>query len=310
MEIEREMKRSTSQIMSEQMRENIDRFLTAKRYRIMTALERGGSLTQGALAKEINSSATSLANIIQRFNDECPDLLLKAEDAGKYRYYTLTELGLAYVRDRQAREGHTRSGEELSEIEEQRLFQKAKQSLAEFQRICADGWETTLDDALCRICRGDKRGHGEEEIYLDGYLNCLELLILNGSEGAMNRTLNLLDNNILRDRVAELMRKVEPFCVVLKSLQQEANAYTVFWLMERAFEGQKGEAVDERCKALGWSEGEYKQLSVVAHDLWKCMHAYDGEEIYNYFQALLPEQRQLCAYIACMLKSREGVENG
>lgn len=116
-------------LLTSEIRLKIERFLTKKRYTVLTELGRQGELTQKELANAIKSTATSLSNILLRF-EECPYQLIQSRNGGKFRYYQLTDLGRAYW---EAREDINKEDED-SKANEMAL-QLACKSLGRFKEL-------------------------------------------------------------------------------------------------------------------------------------------------------------------------------
>lgn len=283
--------------IDEQTFQEINVFLTAKRLLVILILAEKGSLSQGELAAAIESTVTSLSNIIQKFSQfKYP--LLEIERVGRFRRYKLSALGEAYIEARKKREARESAGRTVDE-EERRLLQAARESLENFKAHNADDWETHFDDALLRRTRANGEFLSEaSEAAVDQYLQCLELLTMRGSYEMHDEALDLLKNPVHRFRVAVFMDWFAPFISVLQSIQNGAEPYDICTILKAAFEEQPKSVVNNHIKAVGWKNDEYEKLTQVVPHLKRCVTGYTLKQIYQYFTGLLPDQKFLCNDIA------------
>lgn len=291
-------------LLNEKIFREISEFLLPlKRSSLVNALAEQGELSQGQLALKIDSSAASLANIITKF-EQFDYKLLEAKSVGKYRLYSLSEIGAAYVR--QTRE--TADWEDNSrtlEKEDKELLQKAEESIDRFELMQIgqdESWQTKFYEAMRRRTRGtgDKLDK-ESERLIDRYLECLERLTLRGSGEILGKAMEKLKNPILQERVVEYMDCFDPFLPILKRLQHGgAETFGLFEGLEAVF----SEVAETAClQTAGLEERECTKLQGAVKKLKECMKKRSKKEIYQYFNTLLPDCGALSYSIAGWISS-------
>lgn len=277
--------------------EKITRFLAPKRrWTVFNTLAVCEELSQGDLAKAVDSTATALSNLLSRF-DKFEYKLLEVQNVGKYRYYKLSKCGRAYLETTSQVTGCEISSE--SKGEESLLLQEAESSIREFKELYSDKWKTCFNKVLMRLVNGRGIFLDEEgEKLMKRYLRCVELLSLEGNHLVLNSVLALIADDILRDDVEAFMEYFEPFIAVLNALECEEKVFEVYMLVKAAFCEDEEEAVETSIRAIEWNEGEYSKLKDRAQKLKECVSEYSERNICRYFSYLLPNQTQLSIYIA------------
>lgn len=281
--------------ISAEQKKKIGQSLTPKKLEIFKIVATGGERTQGDIARIAKISAPALSNQLSAF-DKMEFKLFEVRVVGRRRYYRLSELGRAYA--------------EFLEIipqgpeEESPYFQEAKVQIECFcQR---DQWESLFNSAVTALIHGrDVELEEEGKRLVERYLKCVELLILDGDEVALEETLALLPNEVLRTDIETLMNYFQPFTVVIIALRSKADPFDVYMLVKSAFGGDDSREYEKHIRALGWENGEYGKLRAVAERLKKYLTAYNEREIYQYFNRLLPDRQELSLYIArCICEHR------
>lgn len=277
-------------LISAELQKEIEQFLTPKKLFIFKTLASGGERSQGDIARISHSTAAALSNQLSMF-DKKDFKLLEVRVDGRHRYYSLSKLGRAYAET-------IRIGSQAAESESP-LFQEARILLKEFKQMYTDQWESCFNNAIMTLVYGrgavlDEAG----ERLINRYLRCVELLTLEGDEVALDQTLNLLSNEILQNDVEKLMNYFQPFIAVLVALKPERDPFDIYMLVKAAFDGEESKAHKDRINTLGWENDEYGKLREKAGKLKKYLEAYSEQEIYQYFNKLLPDKRELSLYIA------------
>lgn len=291
------------QLLSDEVRHEIDLFLTAKRRAVVFALAEGGEAVQGDLATKIGSTVTSLANMTQKF-DKFPHKLLESERFGKYRLYRLSALGRAYVEGTEQRDADP-PDEDLDE-EDRRIFREAETSLVCFRERYKDDWRVKLDDALLWRIRGcGSMGNESDEELVNRYLASLEQLVMRENYAAFEKALALLRDEILRNRMEAYMERFQSFLPVLRSLEDSPISFDVREVLRDAFCGQEAAEVVNYIGAIGWKPDEYTALKKVAEELTDITAGYGKKQIYVLFQGLLPNLDDLSFYLAQIIYSRQ-----
>ena len=287
------------QPLPEDIRREIDVFLTAKRRAVVFALAEDGEDVQGDLAARIGSTVTSLANIIQKF-DKFPYKLLESERSGKYRLYRLSELGKAYVEG--GKQADTGPPDEDLDDEERRLLREAETSLACFRERYKDDWKVKLDDALVWRIRSYKYlGDEAGEKLVNRYLACLEQLVMRESYVVFEKVLALLKDEILQIRIEAYMERFQPLILVLRHLADKPASFDMRMMLRFAFNVRDASEAGEYIEAIGWKTSEYNKLKETAEELRGTAAGYGEKQIYLLFQGLLPDLDDLSFYLAQLI---------
>lgn len=287
------------QPLSEAVRREIDIFLTAKRRAVVFTLAEDGEDVQGDLAAKIESTVTSLANIIQKF-EKFPYKLLESERSGKYRRYRLSELGKAYVEGEKQLD--TGPPDEDLDDEERRFLREAETSLACFQERYKDDWKVRLDDALVWRIRSYKYlGDEAGEKLVNRYLVCLEQLMMRESYVVFEKVLALLNDEILQFRIEAYMERFQPLILVLRDLADKSTSFDMRMMLKFAFNLRDASEAGDQIEAVGWKTGEYNKLKETAEKLRDATAGYGEKQIYLLFQGLLPDLDDLSFYLAQLI---------
>lgn len=278
--------------MNEQMNKEIKHFLTKKRSAVINVLAEQGELSQGELALAVNSTVTSLSNILLKF-ERYQYKLLEVRSSGKYRYYALSDIAKTYLNDLEKQADLEKDSVTSSEGDE-KLFQHAEECLEDLKKIHGDEWQTKFDNALVRRIYGSGETlDSKSELLVEQYLKCLEILTMQNNGEVLGEVLALVANSILRDRIESLMNYFEPFIVVLKDLRKKENIFNIGMVLKAAFAEQHEEDVKKYIEELQWKNDEYGKLKAIIPKLKKCLNGCNSREIYQYFNMLLPEQEML-----------------
>lgn len=277
--------------------EKITRFLDPpRRCIIFNTLAVREELSQGDLAKAVNSNATALANQLSKF-DKFEYKLLESHNVGKYRYYKLSKLGKAYLKTI----GRTSSSEFEGESngEESLLLQEAEESIRELKELYDDKWKACFNKIVMRLVGGrgitlDEKG----ETLVKRYLRCVELLSLQGNHMILNSVLALISDDILQDDIEVFMEYFEPFIAVLNALERKKNIFEAYMLVRAAFCEGEEKSLESYLQAVEWSGSDFNKLKDKAQILKECVSEYSEEAVCRYFSYLLPDQEQLSIYIA------------
>ena len=286
-------------LINEQMSREIANFLLPlKRSALVDTLDAEGELSQGELASRIDSSAASLSNIVAKF-DQFDYKLLDVKIAGKYRIYSLSEIGKAYMRQTREQTDQRDNSKTLERVDEE-LLRRAEESVQGFIRQArqSESWQTKFNEAMIRRIYGiGDRLDEESEQWVDQYLECLERLTLRESEGMLDKAMKPLQNQILKEWVGRYMDRFARFLPVLKGLRNRKKSLKLFKGLEAVFTGKDKELCTELLTALGLKELECTRLWDTVAELKKCVAGYSEEEIHQYFDSLLPD----CGTLSCSI---------
>lgn len=292
----------TGQLLSETDRREIDVFLTPKRRAVLFALAEDGELAQGDLAAKVESTVTSLANIIQRF-EKFPHRLLESERSGKYRRYRLSELGRAYVEG--MRQTDAGDFDEDLDDEDRRLLLEADTILICFRERHKNDWTVKMDDALVwRIRSYQYLGDDADEKLVNRYLGCLEQLVMRGSYTVFEMGKALLKEEILQLRIDAYMSRFQPLVQILRHLEDRPAAFDMRMMLRFAFNARDVSEAKEHIEAAGWKIDEYNALKTTAEELRDITAGYGEKQVYLLFQGLLPGLDDLSFYLAQLIYGR------
>lgn len=308
MEIEQKINRAEP-LLSDQARKQIHDFLIAKKRRtIIYTLAENGAMTQGELAAAIQSTVTSLCNIIKAF-EKLDYPLFEVERVGKYRRYKLSALGWDYVNG--APTSHVRKpAGGILDITDQRILEDAEKSLNMFKERNVDGdWQKKLDEALRRRVSSGELLDNESEQFVDQYLRCIELLSIYDKQEAFAQALDLLTNDIHRSRIEDFMDRFEPFVPVLRYFKDGEDAFTMCMLLQFAFAMREEAAAQTYITAVGWKGNEYARLKKVIPGLVSYIRGFSEKDIAQYLGKLLPDEGLLCSYLAKILYDAENARH-
>lgn len=277
------------QEIPEEIYDDITRFLSKKRRDIVFALYENGELSQGDLARKVESTVTSAANILMKFS-EYQYRLIDVHNRGKYRYYNLTSLAIQYVEyinSQQKKEAE----EQIIHHSELVLFQKAKSSLNEFKRLHEEDWDIYMDDCLINYIGCEKMEENEENL-IQVMLHSLALMDLDECENSMDKFLEMVDVPILSKRIEKYMELFETIRPVLLLLRDEQNVYLVNELL-LAIISEDVASTLENAKRLGIQK-QCEKLQDTINCLRIKLHGKEKEEIFLYIKRFFPGQQQLC----------------
>ena len=171
--------------LSGEVKELIDEFISKKRKQILIELYPKRKLSQGELAKAVETSTASLANILLNFESfKYP--LLESESEGKRRYYSLSRLGRDYIENCRRQEKKEEKGKIVRDSSQ--MLQKAKACLGEFQAL-EENWEFELEEALLDRIECRKIISNESQKAVDEFLKSIEYVLTYDYE---NQLLNVL----------------------------------------------------------------------------------------------------------------------
>lgn len=308
MEIEYKIN-STEPLLSDQARKQIHDFLIAKKRRtIIYTLAENGAMTQGELATAIQSTVTSLCNIIKAF-EKLDYPLFEVERVGKYRRYKLSALGWDYVNGSPINHAHKPVGSTL-DITDQRILEDAEKSIENFKERNVDrDWQKNLDEALRRRVSSGELLDDESEQFVDQYLRCIELLSIYDKQEAFAQALDLLTNDIHRSRISDFMERFEPFVPVLRHFKDGGNAFDMCMLLQFAFAMREESDAQAYITAVGWKGNEYVRLKKIIPSLVNYVRGFSEKDTAQYFSILLPDEGVLCSYLAKILYDTENAQH-
>lgn len=271
------------------IREEIDsEFITGTRLRIIEILSESGELTQGQIKEKLDSSPAAVSNLLAKFN-QYKHSLIKYRSAGKYRYYSLTELGREYIEA----SSNVRTVRDVGSVKESDLLREAKRCIEELKQIDrrlssereTGGWGVDLEWALIwRVSGGTRRADSTVEEITDRLLLCCERMVLNNDEDSLSGILEFLNNPLLQDKIEEYLKLFDPFKDIISGLTVGDRDLDLCDTVMCAFRG--GEPSPEMLSRAGLSEKEYAQLCKSVDTVKTIVSGYDEETVYHFIQIL------------------------
>ncbi len=286
--------------LDEVCKQKISAFLTKSRMDVIRALAGNKKLNHGELALAIRTSVASLSNRLVKF-DEFEYKLLDSESEGKFRYYYLTELCKKYLESCN-RDQATQESARILQHEVLQLKQRLKDLLEEFKNLYEDDWEIELDDALiARIeCREIENSEGERLV--DDFIIGIEKLLLYDYDNYSIIVLQMLQNSILRARVARFMEQYEAFIPILEAGNDEENLMHIFGQLADIVKvyRRSEESMAEQVDVL---EGDKLYLKI-SYILGKVEHL-DKQSINDWFMRYMAGNKALSAFMAQIISNDE-----
>lgn len=279
--------------------------MTKRRMEILRELKENGRLSQGELAQRIHAKPTALSNLLLKFDAFSPKLIEK-NYVGKFCYYSLSDWGRRLVEeDPEPRLIFFKEDNATREKEDEFLFQTASANLADMKQEYGEKWCLVFDDVLSYYLKTVKDIPGKKQRDLvNGYLKSLELLRIHQNDKQGNQTLKLLADGIHRYRVTEFMDDLfYPFITVLRSLRDKELVYPATSVLQHFFTGREGQPEADHVQALGWSAKSLEELEKAVKRIATRLKGCGEREIYEYCNALLPEQEMLSRLICQWLRN-------
>ena len=279
--------------LSGEVKELIDEFISKKRKQILIELYPKRKLSQGELAKAVETSTASLANILLNFESfKYP--LLESESEGKRRYYSLSRLGRDYIENCRRQEKKEEKGKIVRDSSQ--MLQKAKACLGEFQAL-EENWEFELEEALLDRIECRKIISNESQKAVDEFLKSIEYVLTYDYENQLLNVLRFMDGNkILQVRMSRFIDKFDLFRPVLEAWENGFDALQLYELLDAVISNdqKRGRTYAE---ALHWTE-EYDRLT---EGISYVMEKTVGEEmqvLYECFQSYLAGNQVLSGFLA------------
>lgn len=279
--------------LSEEVKELIDDFISKKRKQVMLELYPNRKLSQGELAKVVNTSTASLANILLNFEGfKYP--LLESESEGKRRYYYLSRLGRDYIENCRRQEKKEEKGKIVRDSSQ--MLQKAKACLDEF-KVLQENWEFELEEALLDRFECKKIILDESQRAVDDFLKSIEYVLTYDYDDQILNVLRFMGGNkILQVRMSRFIEKFDLFRPVLEAWENGFDALQLYELLDAVIskDQDRGKTYAE---VLRWTD-EYDRL---AEGISYVAEKTEGEAmqvLYECFQRYLAGNQVLSGFLA------------
>lgn len=278
---------------SEEVKKLIDDFISKKRRQVMLELYPNRKRSQGELAKAVNTSTASLANILLNF-DGFKYPLLECESEGKRRYYFLSRLGRDYIEYCRRQEKKEDKGKIVRDSSQ--MLQKARVCLDEF-KVLEENWEFELEEALLDRIECSKIIANESQRAVDDFLKNVEYVLTYDYE---NQLLNVLrfveENNILRVRMSRFIEKFDLFRPILEAWENGFDTLQMYELLDSVISNDQSRG-KMYAEALNWTE-EYDKLAEGISYIAEKTADQDMQVLYECFQRYLAGNQVLSGFLA------------
>ncbi|MDO4331203.1 MAG: hypothetical protein Q4C58_00760 [Eubacteriales bacterium] len=272
----------------------IDGFLTRRKYDVFWALAKVETATQKQLAGLSGTTTTSLSNILLKFED-FTYTLLTVQQSGRNRYYSLSEVGQAYVR-RKIKAGPETEGGRIAFHDELRILQKLKDGIEQLKSRNEE-WDVTLDNILLKRIYGiGEECDSADEAIADELIRNLQKAIMNEYGEVVKRVMKLLETDILKCRLEKFLSVFYAFLPFYRMLEKEENTFEIHEIFLQLV---KGEMDDECCRMLEQMELSTAagQLADVIGMLKKNLAGKERKEIYTRLKEFMPEMNEIALYL-------------
>lgn len=297
--------RSNKDLLTESQRRVIETFLSKKRWAIVFQLHKKGRLSHSELAKEIDTSRTSLSNILLKFEQfarESGCLLLDSESEGKRRYYFLSELAEAYVQDYLFRH---KDGAETTIIRQEAPF------LMRGVKDCLEGiqnkyekWHLVIDDVLIATIESRVVLEEEKEKDVRILLNHIERILLSDDENLLEPLTKLISTGeTLEYRFEQFFDLFGIFRPLLNVWQGEFDKLAVSEFITAVI---KNDTVPAKRIAgeMMWNEQEYSAFSRKVNDILQSDISRKKRDLYLYFNRILADEQTLSVLLVDAIMTR------
>lgn len=297
----------SSQVLDAITVDKIDHFLKPKRRsEVFFTLDKLGELSQKELADTISITATALSNILVVFT-KFEIQLLKFKNVGKYRFYSLSQVGQTYCRVKKSYLTETEAG---IDGETTKLICEARSAIEEFVNLSPLSWENImsalLEKRLYRHLLRDVKGrYGIEddvidkaEQLIDQYITCIEKAELNENETAVNGVLELIPNSVIRERISDVVEVFNEFSFVLKAHENPKDAIKAYLSIKKKFDVDVKPKMRNDSDEIRTEKDDYTPVEKTVQKLVCITKNLDEEGVCLYLRGIMPGQTLLCVYIA------------
>lgn len=275
---------------SDEVEKEISHFMSKKRRQVVETLYDKKRVSQGELARALNTSAASLANILLIF-EMFTYQLLDSESEGKRRYYFLTDLGRKYVqsvyRNKQGADSEQVIHESFQDM------QSINSCLEAVKKKYDDEWEIVLDDVLTAGIKYLETSINDDGKEIDDFLHSIERVLVDDYENYSVEIMKLLcSNRILLYRLEQFLTIFDVFIPILKAWRKKLDSLQMYNFLESIVTGDRNRA-GQYILQLQWEDGQYDRLSELMQKIIQCTEAKDELEIYRYFNLFLAGEDML-----------------
>lgn len=298
MGIESTYKNTTTRLNKVDMAE-ITTFLNRKKGEVFWTLERQEGLSNKELAMAVDTTPTSLSNIILKFENFSYSLI-KGKSSGRKRCYYLTELAREYVclLNETGKEDERKTS--IYQQEEWLLRQRFKEALEQIKTRHGEEWEAVIEDILIRriLCLEDV-GEAEDKRLVNEIIFVIEMALEKEYDGSVDLCMKVLSPSvILSKRIEEYLQCFYAFTPFYKKFQQENEGNAVGRIFRTMILNGETNQYEQEIQRLGLEKKQGCQLEMAIHQIKKYCHEKNEELVYEKLQQLMPGRSQMNIFLA------------
>lgn len=277
----------------------ITAFLNRKKGEVFWALERQEGLSNKELAAVVDTTPTSLSNILLKFENFSYSLI-EGKSRGRKRCYYLTGLAREYVCLLKEMGKDDEKKNSIYQQEEWLLRQRFKDALEQLKIRYEEQWEAVIEDILVRriFCLEDV-GEAEDKILVNEIIFVMETALENEYDGSVDFCMKVLSPSvILSKRLEEYLQYFYVFTPFYKKFQQEKEGNAVGRIFRMMILDGETKQCEQEILRLGLEKEQGHQLGVAIQQIKKYCHERKEELVYEKLQQLMPGRSQLNIFLA------------
>lgn len=277
----------------------ITAFLNRKKGEVFWTLERKEGLSNKDLAAAVDTTPTSLSNIILKF-EKFSYSLIEGKSNGRKRCYYLTELAREYVCLLSGMGKEDEKGTSIYQQEEWLLRQRFKETIEQLKARHSEEWEVVIEDILIRriLCLEDV-GETEDKRLVNEIIYVIEMALEKEYDGSVDLYMKELSSSvILSKRIEEYLQCFYAFTPFYKKFQQEKQGSAVGKIFRIMILDGETKQYEQEIQKLGLEKKQGHQLKMVIQQIKKYCHEQKEELIYEKLQRLMPGRSQMNIFLA------------
>ncbi len=277
----------------------ITAFLNRKKGEVFWALERQEGLSNKELAMAVDTTPTSLSNIILKF-EKFSFSLIEGKSSGRKRCYYLTELAREYVclLNEEGKEDDKKAS--IYQQEEWLLRQRFKEALDQLKMRHGEKWEAVIEDILIRriLCAEDV-GDVEDKKLVNEIIFVIEMALEKEYEGSVDLCMKVLSPSfILSNRIEEYLQCFYAFTPFYKKFQQEKDRNAIGRIFRMMILDGETNQYEQEIQRLGLEKKQGYQLKTAIQQIKKYCNERKEELVYEKLQQLMPGRSQMNIFLA------------
>ncbi len=206
---------------------------------VLYELYRTPRIQHKALAVNINTSPTSLSNLLTRIGTIDPPLL-RVEQVGRSKYYSLTKIAEQYVASELIQKETYNINTFFSVPANDSLYDEARRILYQFQSLAGNEWLLILDNMLFNDTNTDEAKDELFTLYTQ-FINKMKQMYVQKESLSIHKIYDELSNSILIGRLENYLKnslKDSHALIPLFDLEKQ-NPQTAIDLINYAFAEMK-----------------------------------------------------------------------